>query len=218
MKIALKMVGAFCLFTAVLSVAAWWLRPAASEPQESAATAPASAVAKQDSAASTDLTIATIDFDDSESAPWRTVNDTVMGGISQSTFRITPEGTGVFSGDLSLENNGGFSSVRREMTGAAFAGAETITVRVKGDGRAYQLRFRTSDRDRAVSYRAEFDTVDGEWATAQLPLSEFEPVFRGRIVEDAPELSAEEIVEVGFLLADKQPGSFRLEVDWIRSS
>ena len=45
---------------------------------------------------------------------WGIVNDGVMGGISQSQFTITPDKTAIFQGDVSLENYGGFASVRRE--------------------------------------------------------------------------------------------------------
>ncbi len=43
---------------------------------------------------------------------WQTVNDGVMGGVSDGRFRITDKKTLEFYGTLSLENNGGFASVR----------------------------------------------------------------------------------------------------------
>ena len=43
---------------------------------------------------------------------WQIVNDVVMGGKSSSTITINKEGHGQFSGTVSTENNGGFSSVR----------------------------------------------------------------------------------------------------------
>ena len=43
--------------------------------------------------------------------PWRNVDDVVMGGVSSSSMRIE-EGVAVFKGEVSLENNGGFASVR----------------------------------------------------------------------------------------------------------
>ncbi|MEL6491634.1 MAG: CIA30 family protein [Cyanobacteria bacterium J06621_3] len=152
-----------------------------------------------------------------ESSQWRTVNDTVMGGNSQSEFRLTPESTALFTGTISLENNGGFSSVRRRTDGSDFANAQVVTLRVKGDGLRYQLRLKMSESDRAVSYRTEFDTRDGEWITLSLDLDKFEPVFRGRIIEDAPALVPAEVQEIGILLGDKQSGEFELEIDWIRA-
>ena len=43
---------------------------------------------------------------------WISINDVVMGGISTGGLERTPEGTAVFSGNVSLERNGGFASVR----------------------------------------------------------------------------------------------------------
>ena len=43
---------------------------------------------------------------------WQTVNDGVMGGRSDGRFQVNPEGNLEFFGMLSLENNGGFASVR----------------------------------------------------------------------------------------------------------
>lgn len=157
-----------------------------------------------------------IDFVDPANADrWRSVDDTVMGGVSQGGFTVSAEGTGVFSGELSLENNGGFSSVRRDVSDLDFSGVDAIALRVKGDGRRYQLRLKMNPSDRTVAYRADFDTQSGEWLRVSLPLRSFEPVFRGRIVENAPPLVAARIQEIGLLLAGKQSGEFRLEIDWI---
>src|SRR3954454_13929322 len=43
---------------------------------------------------------------------WQPINDGVMGGASDGRFQITEQGTMEFFGTLSLENNGGFASVR----------------------------------------------------------------------------------------------------------
>lgn len=151
-----------------------------------------------------------------EAELWRSVDDVVMGGVSQSRFSVTPEETGVFAGDLSLENNGGFASVRRSVEEIDFEGVEAIALRVKGDGRLYQLRSQTTTDNDSISYRAEFETTADEWIEVRVPVLEMEPVFRGRVVADAPMLVPSEIKQIGFLLADKQPGPFRLETDWIR--
>lgn len=152
-----------------------------------------------------------------EAEQWWTVNDNVMGGLSQSAFSITPEGTGLFRGTLSLENNGGFTSVRRAANGADFAEANALSLRVKGDGRRYQLRLKMNNSDRAPSYRAEFDTRAGEWLTVSLPIDSFEPVFRGRVLKEAPDLVTTEIQQIGFLLSESQSGPFELEIDWIEA-
>ena len=84
-----------------------------------------------------------------EAARWVRVNDGVMGGLSQSEMRFTIEGTALFEGTLSLENNGGFASVRTIPDDFALGGYTGLAVRVKGDGRRYMLRLHL---DRAAVY------------------------------------------------------------------
>ena len=53
------------------------------------------------------------DFTNADAAKaWQNVNDGVMGGISEGKFKITDAKTMEFFGTLSLENNGGFASLR----------------------------------------------------------------------------------------------------------
>jgi len=145
---------------------------------------------------------------------WRIIDDGVMGGRSQGTWQLEG-GVGVFAGNLSLENNGGFSSVRSAPLAHSPSGATGFRLRVKGDGRTYQFRVRTDASFDGASYRAEFTTRDGEWLEIDLALEAFDAVFRGSVLRDYPPLRGEEVVTVGFLLADKKAGPFQLEVDWI---
>jgi monofunctional biosynthetic peptidoglycan transglycosylase len=141
--------------------------------------------------------------------PWVTVNDGVMGGRSTSSAEALGDGVR-FRGRLSLENNGGFASTRRTVN-AVSPDAVAIRIEVRGDGRRYQLRLRQHERFDGVAWRAFFDAGD-EWTEIDLPLSGFEPVFRGRPVPDAGELHPEAISQLGLMLADGHPGAFTLDV------
>ena len=141
--------------------------------------------------------------------PWRAINDGVMGGISAGRMVGTENGLS-FEGELSLENNGGFASVRR-LVGQDLSGAGRVRIEVRGDGRSYQARFRQDGRFDGVAWRAAFETT-GSWQTVELAFSAFEPVFRGRRVPQAGPLVAADIRQFGFMLADGKPGPFRLEV------
>jgi len=151
---------------------------------------------------------------DEPTRAWDVIDDGVMGGLSRGSWKVE-EGKGIFQGQLSLENNGGFSSVRSAPLDSAPSGATAFRLRVKGDGRRYQFRVRTDGNFDGVSYRAEFETTKDEWQEVALELKAFAAVFRGNVFNDYPPLSAERVVTVGFLLADKTQGAFRLEVEWI---
>jgi len=148
---------------------------------------------------------------------WETVDDTVMGGLSSGRFRPTPEGTAAFEGRVSLENSGGFASARTLPARFDLSGHGGLSLRVKGDGRRYRLRLRTDDSHDGPAYQASFDTRPGEWAVVRLPFESFAPVFRGRAVPGAPPLRPEAVRRMGIMIADRQEGTFRLEVAWIRA-
>ncbi len=148
---------------------------------------------------------------------WRIVNDDVMGGISTSTISFTKTGTAVFKGDVSLENNGGFASVRIGPRPFKLGDASGLVIRLKGDGKKYQIRVRESEMFDGISYRHLFVTRTDIWETIRVPFSTFVPVFRGRVLTDKPLVSPAKIKQIGFLIAGKQAGPFRLEIDWIKT-
>ena len=163
----------------------------------------------------TDGEVTIIDFSNASAATWQIVNDSVMGGISRSTLQLHDDGYALFSGSVSLENNGGFASVRTlARSPADFSGFEGFAVRVLGDGKTYCLRIKTVKNGRITnySYEARFDTRPGEWQTHKLPYSEFKPVFRGNSVRGNPELNTDAIIELGFMIQDGQEGPFQLGV------
>lgn len=142
---------------------------------------------------------------------WTVVNDTVMGGRSSSSVQV--EQTLRFEGTLSLEQNGGFTSIRSARP-VPLAGATALRIELRGDGRTYELTLRRSDVPlRAGSYRVEVPTTDA-FTVIEVPLSAFRPTSFGRPVVGVPTLDAapERIDSVGFLLADGNPGPFWLEV------
>ena len=155
-----------------------------------------------------------VDFSRTTADDWFVVNDGVMGGMSSSDMTVTADGTGMFAGRLSLENNGGFASVRTvvESDLSTFQG---LVLRVRGDGRTYQVRLRTSDRFDGMAYRAEFATEPDEWMTVVLPFEQFVPTFRGYVPRNAPPLNTGAIRQLGLLIGDKREGTFRLEVQCI---
>jgi monofunctional biosynthetic peptidoglycan transglycosylase len=159
-----------------------------------------------------------IDFSSSdEQESWEIINDAVMGGVSESRISITEKKTALFQGTVSLENSGGFSSIRTHPRDFELSGYQGLMVRVKGDGKDYRLHLRTDDTYEGTAYQAHFSTEKDEWITVRLPFDDFIPVFRGRIINDAPQLDLRSIRRMGFMIADKQEGPFRLEIEWVKS-
>jgi NADH dehydrogenase [ubiquinone] 1 alpha subcomplex assembly factor 1 len=146
---------------------------------------------------------------------WQTVNDGVMGGASEGRFKISAEKTLDFLGTLSLENNGGFASVRSKPTKLNLEAGDTLVARVRGDGREYSMNLYTARRQAAFSYRALFNTKKDEWIVVSIPLDKFQATSFGRVVRDQS-LDPGEVNGLGILLGDKKAGPFKLEVEWIK--
>ena len=134
-----------------------------------------------------------------------------MGGVSSSAISYVPGGRAVFSGSVSLANNGGFASVRSPSF-AALGGGGAFLLTVRGDGKRYKFSVRTDTAFDGVSYQAAFQPPPGEWVVVRLAAADFLPTWRGRIVNNAPPLDPARAQQLGLLIADRQAGGFRLEV------
>lgn len=157
-------------------------------------------------------TVRVLEFGPEAVEAWYVVNDGVMGGRSSSVLRHARGDTAVFEGTLSLENNGGFASVRTQIADGALAGATALLLAVRGDGKRYQLRLRMSRGFDGLAYAASFETTAGEWSTVEIPLERFRPTFRGNVPRNAGPLDPVRVRQIGLMLADEQEGPFRLEI------
>lgn len=157
-----------------------------------------------------------INFSQPGGLQWYPVNDGVMGGLSASGLTVTDQGTGLFAGELSLANNGGFASVRTVVGPVDLSSFAGLEIRVRGDGRTYQLRLRSDGGFDGIAYRCFYETSANEWTVFRFAFADFEPTFRGRMVPGAPPLDLTRITQVAFMLADKRAGDFTLEIEYVR--
>ena len=154
--------------------------------------------------------------DPNEAKNWVIVNDTVMGGRSRATLKLEQEML-VFSGDLSLRNNGGFASTRRIYDPVTWDSKQAIEIQVLGDGRSYQFRLRTNRNADGIAYVANFTTQKNSVQSIKFELSDFTAQFRGRLIRGAPDLSFADVAQMGFMLADKKEGPFALKIISLQS-
>ncbi|MHC4718303.1 MAG: CIA30 family protein [Planctomycetota bacterium] len=147
---------------------------------------------------------------------WRAVDDTVMGGLSRSRLEAA-EGWAVFAGNVSLENFGGFATVRAAPAVGDLAGYDGLAVRVRGDGKRYTLFVKNNVPDDGRRHQASFDPGRGQWRTIRIPFSRFRPHWRGLKLFLARRLNIADVKAVGFMIADRQGGPFRLEIRWVKA-
>ncbi|MFZ9045640.1 MAG: CIA30 family protein [Cyclobacteriaceae bacterium] len=151
-----------------------------------------------------------VDFADPQNrGKWQIVNDGVMGGLSEGRLYLAEEGHAVFTGTVSLANNGGFTSIRGTIPRIDVSRFKTIMLEVKGDQKDYQLRVKDK-RSTWYTYSHTFST-SGEWEQIAIPFEELVPVFRGRKLNGNP-FQGNQMEEIGFLIANKQNETFEFQV------
>jgi monofunctional biosynthetic peptidoglycan transglycosylase len=90
-----------------------------------------------------------------------------------------------------------------------------IVARVRGDGRQYAFNLYTQSNRGGYSWRQSFNTRPDEWIEVEFPLDKFVATWRGSVFPKE-RLDPAKVGGLGFLLGDKKPGPFRLEVQWIK--
>jgi hypothetical protein len=147
---------------------------------------------------------------------WRIVNDDVMGGSSSSQVSVNQEDKIVFSGKVSLKNNGGFASLRSSIKDYRFEQHSGIEIHIKGDGKKYSLSMKETSSFTGSFYTAMFKTVKDDWLIVKIPFKSFALYYFGREVRSDPRIPLNRIKEVSLLIGEKQEGPFNAEIDFIR--
>ena len=185
--------------------------PTTTEQTATTATISSEAVTTTSSPAA-DEPIVLADFPDADSvAGWSIQNDTVMGGVSNSRTEWV-DGQLIFAGDLSLDNNGGFCSMRSPVSadfGALAAGATALTLTATGDDQVYLVQVRT-DRDLFVQ---RITVASGTEDTYVLPFADFTATdFMLDAITPLEPLDPGSILQIAVYILDKQEGPFRLAI------
>lgn len=146
---------------------------------------------------------------------WRSVDDVVMGGTSESRLVAHTDTTACFEGHVLLERGSGFASVRAPEQTRDLTAFDGLSVRARGDGKRYQLVLYVSSNDIA-GYRYSF-VAAGTWTDYFAPFDALKPARRGSVIPGAPPFDPSRLSMLGFLITEKQEGPFRLELRWIRA-
>lgn len=149
---------------------------------------------------------------ESNLSQWQVVDDIVMGGESMGSLTLNDDGNAVFKGTISLENYGGFSSIRYSFDAKKNAEYSKFIIYLRGDGKRYQFRTKENERD-YFSFIYYFQT-NNDWQKIEIPFEEMYASFRGRKL-DMENFSGEKIEQISFLIGNKKAVSFQLEIDRI---
>jgi uncharacterized protein YbjT (DUF2867 family) len=157
---------------------------------------------------------------------WGAVDDVVMGGVSESGLCMAA-GYAVFSGNVSIDNSGGFASVRTRNFDPSYnlSNYQGIELRIRGDGQRYKFFVRTEAKWDGVGYAYSFDTNKHEWMTIQIPFRDLVPIFRAKTVNEAAQIDLTQICSFQLMLSKFEydralnprfnPGLFSLQIESI---
>ncbi|MEW7280169.1 CIA30 family protein [Aquimarina sp. 2201CG1-2-11] len=143
---------------------------------------------------------------------WQQTNDDVMGGVSTSRMTIDENGHGVFLGNVSTANNGGFAMTRLPVDIKITEKHKKIVLYVKGDNKKYQFRLKSDVNQRHWYVHSFFanDTMQ----RIEIPLEDFYPSFRGNRLR-INNFSSQNIKEIAILIGNKKNENFKLVIDKI---
>lgn len=115
-------------------------------------------------------------FNNGNQENWEFISDQVMGGVSFGSYQIINEESISFlrlTGFVSLENNGGFIQVRKNLKNIKNDDFKGIKVKSRGNDTEYFIHIRTKFTLLPWQYYQGKFFVNSEWQEIKLNLSEF---------------------------------------------
>lgn len=146
---------------------------------------------------------------------WRIVNDGVMGGLSSSKAIVNNDNKIIFSGNVSLENNGGFASLRSPVKDYDFSEFTGLELKLKTDGKLYSISMKETSYFTGYFYTKSFETKKDEWIVVQIPFDQLKLYYFGQETKSNKKIPLDNIKEISLLIGDKQEGDFKAEIDYI---
>ncbi|WP_420319140.1 CIA30 family protein [Ekhidna sp.] len=145
---------------------------------------------------------------------WYIINDGVMGGLSKGNMVETDDGV-LFYGEVSLKNNGGFSSFRSPWESYDLTNYSKVSIRYKSEGIKKAFVMETDKRFYIPNFKVSLPS-SSEWVTKEFKLVDFKQYRLGNPTgESLQKDQKEDIIRIGFITDEKRAGDFRFEVDYI---
>jgi len=150
-----------------------------------------------------------------DSDNWVIINDAVMGGLS--TSQVIEDSTSyIFSGDVSLDNNGGFASLRSPRDIYNLEAFTVMTIRYKSTDRDFAVVLESHNQYYMPYHKQICKSNTDGWSTSEFLLTEFKEYRLGEETGNViKSKSLREIRRFGIVINDKAAGPFRIEVDYI---
>ena len=153
-----------------------------------------------------------IDFGSSMVEPWRAINDGVMGGLSEGEI-AWKDTVMLWSGQTSLENNGGFASIRGPWEHHDLRAMNRAIIRCRGNGGPFKMTLETSQRWWMPYAYTSFNPND-DWQDVVIDVEDFSwsQAQMGDLRNVAPSQELGDVLRIGLMKYDGTAQPFELEV------
>ena len=147
---------------------------------------------------------------------WVLLSDNVMGGITTSDVEYTKDAV-VLTGNISLANYGGFSSIKTKFKSVDLSNFNGIKIRYKAANQTFVFTLEDSKYWTEPYYKNAISSNKNDtWEEAIIYFKDFKEMIIGQPTGNKMPLeSLNKIVRLGIMTAEKKEGPFSLEVDYI---
>ena len=159
-----------------------------------------------------------IDFGNSaeKNQEWKLLSDNIMGGVTKSKIEYTNNSV-LLSGNISLDNYGGFSSIKTKYKSVDLSKYNGIKIKFKSTNQKFAFTLEDNQNWTKPNYKREFSPKkDDSWEEMIIYFKDFQEIVIGETTGNMMKSkSLKNIVRMGIMTYEKKEGPFSLEVDYI---
>lgn len=147
---------------------------------------------------------------------WVLLSDNIMGGVTKSKIEYTSNSV-LLSGNISLDNYGGFSSIRTKYKSVDLSQYNGIKIKFKSNNQKFAFTLEDNQNWTKPNYKREFSPKkDDTWEEMIIYFKDFQEIVIGEPTGNTMKAkSLKNIVRMGIMTYEKKEGPFSLEVDYI---
>ena len=147
---------------------------------------------------------------------WVLLSDNIMGGVTKSKIEYTNNSV-LLSGNISLDNYGGFSSIKTKYKSFDLSKYMGIKIKFKSTNQKFGFTLEDNQNWTQPNYKYEFSAKkDDTWEEVTIYFKDFKEIIIGEPTGNLMKSkSLKNIVRMGIMTSEKKEGSFTIEVDYI---
>jgi monofunctional biosynthetic peptidoglycan transglycosylase len=146
---------------------------------------------------------------------WVLISDNIMGGISKSKLEYT-QSTMILSGDISLKNFGGFSSVKTTFGKYDLSQFKGVKIKFKSTNQKFSITLEDNKNWTLPNFKGNFysDKVN-IWEEKIIYFNDFKEYQVGEPTgKKLDNKNLKNIVRIGIITTEKKEGPFSIEIDY----